>query len=139
MGTQTVVFPSASICSVAPSLRCGMDFDEFDCIASASSNLVPCTTSFSSADGNTGIRASPRRPLPASAVVDGIRRVRSLDSGQITLIDIRTCDLTLSQVMEAVRLFAFALPGYEIFMDGDVYAVVARARVNATSTRGALS
>ena len=41
--------------------------------------------------------------------------------------------------MEAVRLFAFALPGYEIFMDGDAYAVVARARVNATSTRGVLS
>ena len=77
--------------------------------------------------------------MPASAVVDGIRRVRSSDSRQITLIDIRTCDLTLSQVMEAVRLFAFALPGYEIFMDGDAYAVVARARVNATSTRGALS
>ena len=41
--------------------------------------------------------------------------------------------------MEAVRLFAFALPGYEIFMDGDAYAVVARARANATSTKGALS
>ena len=41
--------------------------------------------------------------------------------------------------MEAVRLFALALPSYEIFMDGDAYAIVARAHVNATSTKGALS
>ncbi len=68
-----------------------------------------------------------------------LRDVRSSDSQQVTLIDIRTCDLTLSQVMKAVRLFAFALPEHEIFMDDDAYAIVARAHANATSTKGALN
>ena len=36
-------------------------------------------------------------------------------------IDIRTCDLTLSQVQSEY-------PDYEIFMDGDTYAIVGRRR-----------
>lgn len=67
-------------------------------------------------------------------IAGGLRAVRSADGPYTKLIDIRTCDLTLSQVMEAVRLFAFALPGHEIFMDGDAYAIVARVR---TRTREA--
>ena len=72
-------------------------------------------------------------------IIDGLRSVRNSDGPQAVLIDIRTCDLTLSQVMEAVRLFAFALPRHEIFMDGDTYAIVARARTNAYIPKGALS
>lgn len=49
-------------------------------------------------------------------------------SPQEILIDIRTCDMTLSQVMaEIVRLQA-ERPESEVFMDGDAYAVVARRR-----------
>ncbi len=45
------------------------------------------------------------------------------------LIDIRTCELTLSEVMtEIVRLQA-EYPDHEIFMDGDAYAIVARRRI----------
>lgn len=72
-------------------------------------------------------------------ILDGLRSVRNSDGPQAVLIDIRTCDLTLSQVMEAVRLFAFALPRHEIFMDGDAYAIVARARTNAYIPKGALN
>lgn len=42
------------------------------------------------------------------------------------LIDIRTCDRTLSEVMALVRGWAKVLPDHEIFMDGDAMAIVAR-------------
>ena len=44
-------------------------------------------------------------------------------------IDIRTCDLTLSQVMAEVARLQVEHPGQEIFMDGDAYAIVGRDRV----------
>lgn len=47
------------------------------------------------------------------------------------LIDIRTCDLTLSQVMAEISRLQEELPGHEVFMDGDLYAVVARPRGDA--------
>ena len=43
-------------------------------------------------------------------------------------IDIRTCDLTLSQVMARVAELQEEHPDQEIFMDGDVYAIVGRHR-----------
>lgn len=43
-------------------------------------------------------------------------------------IDIRTCDLTLSQVMAEVSRLQSEYPDYEIFMDGDAYAIVGRRR-----------
>lgn len=103
------------------------------------SNPIPCTITFSFADRDTVEITPPRKPVPASVIADGLRAVRSSGSVQTPLIDIRACDLTLSQVMETVRLFAFALPRHEIFMDGDSYAIVARARVNEISTKGALN
>ncbi|MGN0137841.1 MAG: hypothetical protein ACI381_04450 [Candidatus Methanomethylophilaceae archaeon] len=44
------------------------------------------------------------------------------------LIDIRTCELTLAQVMDEVRRFIDMYPDDEIFMDGDAYAIVARPK-----------
>lgn len=47
------------------------------------------------------------------------------------LIDIRTCGLTLSQVMAEISRLQEELPGHEVFMDGDLYAIVARPRGDA--------
>ena len=44
-------------------------------------------------------------------------------------IEIRTCDLTLSQVMARIVELQAEHPDQEIFMDGDAYAVVGRTRV----------
>ena len=44
-------------------------------------------------------------------------------------IDIRTCDLTLSQVMARVAELQKEHPDQEIFMDGDLYAIVGRRRI----------
>ena len=49
-------------------------------------------------------------------------------------IDIRTCDLTLSQVMSEIARLQSDYPDYEIFMDGDAYAIVGRKRVHRDST-----
>ena len=42
------------------------------------------------------------------------------------LIDIATCELTLSEVMEQIRQWQSEYPQDEIFMDGDAYAIVRR-------------
>ena len=44
-------------------------------------------------------------------------------------IDIRTCDLTLSQVMAEVDRLIREHPEQEIFMDDDAYAIVGRDRI----------
>lgn len=46
-------------------------------------------------------------------------------------IDIRTCDLTLSQVMSEIAQLQNDNPDLEIFMDGDAYAIVGRRRFRA--------
>lgn len=56
----------------------------------------------------------------------GIRQIK-VGTDEI-LIDIKTCDMTLSQVMRAVARFQAERPEDEIFMDGDLYAIVARPR-----------
>lgn len=42
------------------------------------------------------------------------------------LIDIATCELTLSEVMHQIRQWQVEYPNDEIFMDGDAYAIVRR-------------
>ncbi len=42
------------------------------------------------------------------------------------LIDIRTCELTLSEVMKQIEIWKKEMPDYEIFMDGDAYSISAR-------------
>ena len=44
-------------------------------------------------------------------------------------IDLRTCDLTLSQMMAEIDHLIKAYPEQEIFMDGDAYAIVGRDRI----------
>lgn len=46
-------------------------------------------------------------------------------------IDIRTCDLTLSQVMAEIARIQDEHPDEEIFMDGDLRAIVGRRRCAA--------
>lgn len=46
----------------------------------------------------------------------------------VVYIDIRTCDLTLSQVMRRIDELVRDNPDQEIFMDGDRYAIVGRWR-----------
>ena len=41
---------------------------------------------------------------------------------------ISSCDLTLSQVMNEIAKLQSEYPEYEIFMDGDSYAIVGRRR-----------
>lgn len=43
-------------------------------------------------------------------------------------IDIRTCGLTLSQFMAEVHRLIEEHPDQEIFLDGDLYALVGRPR-----------
>lgn len=45
-------------------------------------------------------------------------------------IDIRTCDLTLSQMMARIAELQEEHPDQEIFMDGDLYAIVGRRRAS---------
>lgn len=47
--------------------------------------------------------------------------------------DIRTCDLTLSQVMTRVAELQVEHPDQEIFMDGDLYAIVGRRRAQGVT------
>lgn len=47
---------------------------------------------------------------------------------QRILIDIRTCELTLSQMISEICRLQGEMPDHEVFLDGDAYAVVARPR-----------
>lgn len=50
------------------------------------------------------------------------------DRGDTVLLNIRTSDYRLSEVMFFVEQAQQRFPRHEIFMDGDAYAFVARAR-----------
>lgn len=47
------------------------------------------------------------------------------------ILDIKTCGKTLSEVLDIVADYKTSHPGYEVFLDGDAYAIVARRRVCA--------
>lgn len=44
------------------------------------------------------------------------------------LIDIRTCDMTLREVMGEIQRLQAERPDHEVFMDGDLYAIVSRPK-----------
>lgn len=44
------------------------------------------------------------------------------------LIDIRTCELTLAQMMDEIHRLIRENPDDDVFMDGDAYAIVARPK-----------
>lgn len=50
---------------------------------------------------------------------------------RMVLMRIKSCRLTLGQVMQRVEGWAKALPSHEIYMDGDEYAIVAVRRDGA--------
>lgn len=128
MRAQEIVSSCSDVCLLAQSHRCGIEFEGYDvCLRGVCSNLVPCTITYSS-ESEDCFDIGSREPVPTSIVRDGIRRARSSGSADTVLIDIRTCDLTLSQVMEGVRMLSMGLPGHEVFMDGDLYSIVARRR-----------
>ncbi len=43
-------------------------------------------------------------------------------------IDIRTCDLKMSQLMAEIKRLQEEYPDYEVFLDGDSYAIIGRRR-----------
>lgn len=49
-------------------------------------------------------------------------------NSDLVFIDIETCDLTMAQAMAEIDRLVREYPGYEIFMDGDRYAIVGRKR-----------
>lgn len=50
--------------------------------------------------------------------------------GDIVLLDMRSCELTLRRVMsEIIPFFKAQYPAYDVIMDGDQYAIVARPKV----------
>jgi hypothetical protein len=51
-------------------------------------------------------------------------------------IDLRTCELTMSQVMAEIQRLKEEHPEYEIFMDGDAYAIVGKRRNRAWEEAG---
>lgn len=44
------------------------------------------------------------------------------------LIDIRTCGMTLTEVMGEIQRLQAERPDHEVFMDGDFYAIVSRPK-----------
>lgn len=72
-----------------------------------------------------------REPLSATdleSIRSDLMGLEVAPMGQTTILDIRTCGYTLSQVMAFVGIAQERFPSHEIFMDGDEYAIVARAR-----------
>lgn len=66
----------------------------------------------------------------ASADAIGIPRPVQPVEGDIVLLDMRSCELTLGTVMsEIIPFFKQQYPAHDIIMDGDQYAIVARPKV----------
>lgn len=90
-------------------LDCDDGVDESPCTA-----IGPMRCGDLTSDPSTLLPSSPSRTV----------------DGRVVLIDLRTCDLTFKQVSDRIARFKED-PGYagcEIFMDGDLYAIVAEPR-----------
>lgn len=46
-----------------------------------------------------------------------------------TIIDISTCTMTLPQVLAYVKSYMAANPTHKVWMDGDMYAIVAEVPI----------
>ncbi len=51
-------------------------------------------------------------------------------------IDIRTCDLKMSQLMAEIKRLQEEYPDYEVFLDGDSYAIIGRRRKQRWGAEG---
>ncbi len=54
----------------------------------------------------------------------------------VVFIDIRTCELSLSQALAEIERIRAENPDYDIFMDGDRYAIVGRRRIHRWDAEG---
>ena len=53
---------------------------------------------------------------------------KNLPAGWTVLADVRTCGLTLGQALDLVESEQRRRPGFEVCMDGNLYAIVAKPR-----------
>lgn len=54
------------------------------------------------------------------------RKAGDVVNGRRVLIPIESCDMTLAQVMGWIKVFMYCRPNDEVFMDGDLYAIVSQ-------------
>ncbi len=49
----------------------------------------------------------------------------------LKFIDVKTSELTLAQMMAEISRLQAEYPDYEVFMDGDTYAIVGRLKARS--------
>lgn len=59
---------------------------------------------------------------------DGFKRFGRKDEGIEVIVDVRTCGLRLSEVMRVIEEYMNTNPDMEVWLDGDMYAVVSKPR-----------
>ena len=59
---------------------------------------------------------------------DGFKEFGRKDIGIEIVVDVRTCDLRLSEVMKVIEVYKEANPDKEVWLDGDMYAIVSMPR-----------
>ena len=59
---------------------------------------------------------------------DGFKEFGIKDRGIEIVVDVRTCDLRLSEVMKVIEVYKKANPDKEVWLDGDMYAIVSMPR-----------
>ena len=59
---------------------------------------------------------------------DGFKEFGRKDRGIEIVVDVRTCDLRLSEVMKVIEEYKEANPDKEVWLDGDMYAIVSMPR-----------
>ena len=90
-----------------------------------------CTSGTPTITQNDGPKTRQWRPVDPGVMESMRLHLESIDVapiGQTVLMDIEMCPYTLSQMMAFVGIAQRMFPDHEIFMDGDEYAFVARAR-----------
>ncbi len=59
---------------------------------------------------------------------DGFKRFGTKDDGIEVIVDVMTSGLRLSEVMRLIEEYKDANPDREVWLDGDMYAVVSKPR-----------
>lgn len=59
---------------------------------------------------------------------DGFKRFGTKDDGIEIIVDVMTSGLRLSEVMRLIEEYKDANPDREVWLDGDMYAVVSKPR-----------
>lgn len=59
---------------------------------------------------------------------DGFKEFGRKDREIEIVVDVRTCDLRLSEVMKVIEEYKEANPDKEVWLDGDMYAIVSMPR-----------